>query len=271
MNTSLHVRWPAERFYWSVVEASAWRRCGPAPEVFRQIIEEQSPCEPGELHTVCAPLDEHRVVVCAAERSELASLGAGTLTLTPESLPPCIEGVADPLLLNLLVGEFEPLLVRRSRWQRHLTAATIVLLCGLLVGTGLARRASYWTAVAGSAEAEAEAVLKQAGGLKETTLSAEVARLRKLASGLRPARPEDDASLALAELLRSWPAAVPSMPQSLAISRGAASISVSVEGDPAPFLRAFVPPSGWRLDEPRLNSTDRITRLSLNVRREVNP
>jgi hypothetical protein len=50
------------------------------------------------------------------------------------------------------------------------------------------------------------------------------------------------------------------------VSEAGATVSVSVEGDPTPFLKAMKPPPGWGMDEPRLNSADKLTRLTLQLR-----
>jgi hypothetical protein len=72
--------------------------------------------------------------------------------------------------------------------------------------------------------------------------------------------------LRLAELLNAWPGQVASRPQSLSLAPGAVSISVVLDDDATPFLRVFTPPTGWSVDEPRINSADSKVRLHLQLR-----
>lgn len=232
------------------------------------MLEEDAPADVGDLHAVCVPLADGRLAVCAAERSELADFASTFLTLTPESLPSFLEGKAEPGHFNLLVGEFEPRPLRVARTKRHAFAAATALLCGLLVGVGLSRRAEHWNALAESARAAAAQLAATASPTgKPDDLAAEARRLRGAHDALAKAAAPPDAALSLAAVLHAWPANLPSKPQSVSISPGVTTISVAVEGDAAAFLRSFEPPAGWTLDEPRLNSTDSVTRLSLQLRR----
>jgi hypothetical protein len=214
------------------------------------------------------PLVEGRLAVCAAERSELASLPADTLSLTPECLPAFLEceGVA-PDRFNLLVDSFEPRPLRVARIKRHAVAAGVVLLCGLLLAVGLHRRASHWRELADHANAAAAQLAGAIGPTdRPADLAAAAARLRGTRDALAKAAPPPDASLSLAAVLRAWPSSAPSKPQSISISPTAVAVSVSMEGDPAAFLKAFAPQTGWTMEEPRLNTADRVTRLSLQFR-----
>jgi hypothetical protein len=266
--------WRPERFYWAVLDSHGWRRGGVLPEGFRSALEEEVPCEPGALHAVCAPIAGDQLVVCAAERAELERLEPGTLTLTPESIPavtgdtPVASGDLDPACLNLLIGPYEPLQLRRSRLRRHLAAAATLVLCSALVSDGLVRRASHWRSIAESASGATSAALARVS-LDEKALAMEEGRLRRVSESLTAAHPAEDASLALADLLRAWPKGVHCETQSLTVAQTEATASVSVEGDPAPFLEAFTPPKGWRLEEPRLTAAASTTHLALRLHRDV--
>lgn len=261
------VTWPAERFYWSVIEASPWSRRGALPAGLRAVLEEDLPLPDDSVHAVCAPLDGGRLVVCAVGRSALSTVEPGARMLTPEQLPPWVEGPADPAALNLLVGEFEPRAARAERTRRHAAAIAALVLTTAFVAIGLSRRAEAWASSAQAAAAETDAALARAA--PRTTadqLLMEVSRARRLADAAARIRPPADASRSLAALLRAWPTEVPSRPQSLLVSEGAATVSVTVTGDAAPFLSALKPPRGWSMDEPRLNTADNLTRLTLQLR-----
>lgn len=260
--------WPGDRFYWTVLDAPGLRRAGELPLGLLPLLQDDLPVELDTLHAVGVPLAEGRLAVCAAERSELATLPTGALSLTPEYLPAFLdgEGVA-PERFNLLVGPFEPRPLRVARVKRHALAAGVVLLCGLLLAVGLHRRASHWRELAGDAYAAARELAQTIGPTgKPEELATEAARVRATREVLAKAAPPPNASVSLAALLRAWPANAPSKPQSLSVSPTAVVVSVSIEGDPAAFLKAFTPPAGWAMDEPRLNSADNVTRLSLQLR-----
>jgi hypothetical protein len=170
--------------------------------------------------------------------------------------------------LNLLVGDLEPVFMRRSRVHRHAAAAAMMLVCVALITTGMLRRASHWNRKADAAAASRLAVIgRTVAGASDEALATELAHLRSAGDVLAHAGPAPDAALALVELLKAWPADVPSRPQALSVTGSQASISVIVEGDAAPFLHALHPPRGWLLEEPRLNTAGSATRLALSLRR----
>ena len=144
-----------------------------------------------------------------------------------------------------------------------------MLICGVLLAAGLHRRALHWRDLAGSADAATEQLAIGFGSTgRAVDLTAEAVRLRGTREALAKAAPPPDAAPALAAVLRAWPASAPSKPQSISVNPTGGAISVSIEGGPAAFLRAFTPPTGWAMDEPRLNTTDKVTRLALQLRLE---
>jgi hypothetical protein len=261
------VAWPAERFYWSVLEAPQWKRRGPLPEGLKVFLEEDVPVSAEGLHAVCAPMGDGRVLVCAADADSLASLEPGTITLVPETLPDFAGGALAPSALNLLVGAFEPRAVRRGRNRRQLAAAAAVLVTAGLAAVGFSRRAAVWEQASHDASAATDQVLATAlPGATPESLAMDVMRAKRLAEAASQLRPPPDAALALGAVLRAWPSGVSSKPQSLLVSESGATVSVTVQGDATPFLKAMKPPAGWTQDEPRLNSADSLTRLTLQLR-----
>lgn len=260
-----HLTWPAERFYWTVLDAPGWKRAGELPVGLHPMLDDDVPADAGDLHAVCVPIPDGRLAVCAARRTALAALSPSLLSLTPDSAPPFVG--CDAGQFNLLVGAFEPVPLRRARLRRHSLAAATILLCGTLVAVGLHRRASRWDALADSARGAAtQLATAHSPTGNADDLAAEANRLRGSREVMARAAQPPDAALVLAATLQAWPAQVPSKPQSIALSPTGVTISVSVEGDAAPFLRSFTPPAGWSLDEPRLNATDTVTRLTLHMR-----
>lgn len=262
--SSLHLRWPADRFYWSVLEAPGLTARGQLPAGLLADLEADVPSgEP--LHAAAVPLEGGRIAVCAAPRSALEGLDQAALSLTPESIPPCIPGGPDPASFNLLTGALEPRPIARARARRHLLAAASLLLCAGLISLGLLRRSEHDSTTAASASAAAESLLASTGQTAPG-LGRELERLRRAA--VPAAAPSDapDAAPTLAAILEGWPAKVPSKPVSIQVGKEGVFIEVGVEGDPTPFLSALKVPGGWALAEPRLNSAGSITRLSLAMR-----
>jgi hypothetical protein len=265
---TLRLTWPADRFYWAVLDAPGVKHTGPLPAGLLPMLEEDAPADATDLHAVCVPLADGRLVVCAAGRSDLAEVPPDVLSLTPCSLPCFVESLGVTAeRFNLLVGAFEPRPIRAHRIKQHAFAAATILLCGLLVGVGLHRRCSRWEERAESARVAAASIAEKVTTTgRADDIAAEAARLKGVRDALAKAAPQPDASLSLAAVLHAWPANVPSKPQSISVSSTGVSISVSVEGDAAAFLKAFTPPPGWTLDEPRLNTADKVTRLALQLR-----
>ncbi|MBX3359540.1 MAG: hypothetical protein KF745_14060 [Phycisphaeraceae bacterium] len=270
---SPHQRWPADRFYWAVLEAPGWRRTGPLPEALRPDFEDLVPraAAGAPLHAVCTPAADTRVVVCAVPMDALASLPVGVLRLSPESLPSCIDAAVHVDHLDLLVGDAEPAPIRRARLRRHLAAMALVLALASLAAIGLLRRAAHWTHAADLASAAAREALEGAG-LDEShlDLAQRLAEARQFKTLTTSAPEQADAAGVLAEILALWPS-VPggpqAKPQSLAITDASITASVLIEGSPTPFLDAFAPPPGWALEEPRLSTQESFTRVSITLRR----
>ncbi len=300
----VHLRWPAERFAWCVIDAPGIRRSGVLPPAYLSDLAEEVPVPVDDLFAVAVPISRSRVVVCAARRSELSALDANSLRLTPESLPQGAFDAAiaanikdratatnagtttdsathefDPTHFNLLVGEFEPRVYRRARQHRHMLAAALVVLAALIATAGLLRRAAHWKqANEESRSASADLLARAVTNGDERVLDRELAQRRAAARASRALAAPLDAGITLAQLLTAWPAGVPSKPQSIVITPGgtgsliyrsaaqSVAVSVSVEGNPADFLKAFRTPIGWTMDEPRLNTAGSITRLSLILR-----
>ena len=109
-----------------------------------------------------------------------------------------------------------------------------------MVVLGLTRRAGHWKSVAERARTASVQVLSQISpGATPEKLLAELARLRPATEASSGLRPPPDAAPILASLLNSWPANIPSRPQSISVTPAALDVSVALDGDAAPFLKAF--------------------------------
>jgi hypothetical protein len=269
------ISWAPERFYWASLEARGISGSGPLPTGLRADLLEAVPVPAEELHAVFVATGE-KLLVCAARRADLAAVNLAVVSLTPESSPEGLDLRPEALnALELLVGDFEPATYRQQR--RRWSAAALVLALMILAFfiTGSLRRADHWNRVAAAAAGQytrvaADLVPGGEGGGRDhgaaiAQLPARIAELQAATRSAKELRPPTDAAARLAQLLASWPTDVVATPQSVVVSDRGVSISVTVPGDAAAFLRRFVPPRGWTLQEPKLSASGAGTRLALNL------
>lgn len=263
--------WPADRFYWGVVEGQSWKRVSQAPQGLLAEVAETIPVPFEQLHAVAAPLDANRTVVIAVERQELASVADNTLMrLAPSSMPAFLGSAASPDAINMLVGDFEPPTSRRARTKWHVQAALAVLLIAALLTFGLFRRAAYMHTVAQAAAADLRTTLSLPIILSpHTTLEQELAVGRRVSATALAIKPPSDAMPAMLMFLKSWPNQIKASPQSASVTASEVNVSIVLQGDSSAFLSALQTPSDWTLDEPRMNSNAETTRMNLRFLRKA--
>lgn len=252
--------WPAERFYWAMVPGAPWKGSGELPAGLLALAEDDLPVPADTLHAVGAPVDGG-VLVCAIPQDDLLAVPESVLSLRPTSAPAGVA--ADCSRLNLLVGRYEPRPIRRARVRRHALASGTVLVCSLLASIGLARRSWHWSeAAAADKAAWTSAAMEVAPASDASIVLFDLQRRASRLDHSQEVRPPADAALVLMTLLEHWPAQVSSKPQSITIRGRDVSVTVIVQDAPA-FLAALVPPQGWGMDQPMLNTSGDLTRLSL--------
>lgn len=259
--------WPADRFYWSVMEApGVAMRAGPVAPWVLATLEDDIPISLEDVWAVGASGLDGSFIVCAARRSELEALADNVESLSPRIVP----GFADvePVQFNLLVGAFEPRRQVRARVRRHALGATAVVVSAALVSVGMQRRAEVWRADAGAARSHAREIIASVAPIEFWTRDDMALELsERQAAAPAEVKPPGDASLALAAIVTRWPTEIRSKAQSISATGDSASLSVTVQGDSAAFLSKLKVPEGWRLEEPRLSGADGVTRITLELRR----
>ncbi|MGD9789012.1 MAG: hypothetical protein AB7Q00_08010 [Phycisphaerales bacterium] len=276
-NSSRDLRWPPERFYWSIVESAVPHDCGWAdPDTVGALAEPDVPVGQGStdapaLHAAYARLDATTVLVCAVEPSQLDGVPKSTLTLTPNAIPEFVAGHdrIDAGRLNLLVGPFEPAEVRRVRSTRRLVSTLGALAATLLMCVGLSRHAEALRVQAKNARAQANSITHDAMGhptikAPKAALTEELDRLRL--AGTRPTRSTPDAALALDRVLSAWPKGC--TPTMLAVAPDAITTNVVVED--RRVLEGLVAPAGFEARPPRLSRAERGTAVALRWTRVQN-
>lgn len=272
--------WPPDRFYWAVLDVPGVPIRSPRPpgaEALDLALSDEVPLPMEGLHAVYARLDDPRVLACAAPRTDLTALDAGALELLPSALPDFVGRPVNDLSLNLLVGDFEPVTLRRARrTHAHALAATILVL-SCLAAIGLLRRASY--AEETVLAADRDAVRAAAAAMPDVPRDSALLTIRlrdELDLLRRTRRPQAvhsfDAAVTLADVLAAWPATLPaSSPastQTISITPTSLSMIVGLEQDAATFLDGLGTPPGWRRNEPRVTRSASGVQTSIQYQRE---
>jgi hypothetical protein len=250
--------WPAERFFWAVLDAPTLGGCRALPAELAELLQDELPVPVDQVHVVAESAPGGKLVVCAAAREDLGSIGA--MELIPEEVPSVMEPKVHTAALNLLVGDFEPVTLRRERSRRWAAIALTFASIACIAAVSLCRRADSWTKEASQARAAVSGL-----ATNPMALHLELDRLRKVPRPDIKAAP--DAAQALAALLSNWPGELQCQTESVSIGPASMNVSLTVAKDVRPFLSALRAPEGWTLDEPRLTATIDGARLSLVLHR----
>lgn len=283
-----HLRWPADRFYWAILDTSSMpgRPIGRSQRQHERLGYLFESVLPGvtieEVQAVYQrlPGDAKRVLACGLPKNVLNNdVDASAVTLTPESAPSFLEGSVDLARLNLLTGSFLPHTVRhlRRRWLLHV--CLIFTLCAALLIVGLERRTNrhrHWINDLTAAQAT---TIKQVLGPNTTLPGAGAGELRLIAQRRRleqtrsddlPVSKVGNAAAILTRLLAPWPQNLHVQTQSLSITSSSITIRASVPtmADAQTLADAFVSINGWRLQQPQ--SEARRDRVDVTMRFEPN-
>jgi hypothetical protein len=279
----LAIAWPHDRFFWAILDSvidrkervsvrntNARRRHVRALSLGEMLLlESEIPVPIDEVHAIGMPLSDGRVAVVAALHHDLDSLDLRTVRLIPASLPECIKTEFDetirPSTFNLLIGARLSRTLQTRHRHRHFVAMGFVLAFVALIALGLDRRARRWTADARAFEIAAlehvHRVLGPKADVDTLAITLDRERIQSQRHVTTP-RPRD-AAIDLASALSAWPSSIDARVHSLTINSAGVAFSLSTEGDPTPLLGALKLPTDWTMEEPRLNTSDHTTRVSL--------
>lgn len=265
-NAGTHLKLPADRFYWGVLDASALpRRARSTPEQLGYLFESVLPVAVDTIHAVYVPIGTDRVLACGISRDDLHGHAAqGWLTLSPEAVPGFINETLDepidPGRFNLLVGAFEPRQIRLHRRRTTLIACTAILLCTGLIIAGQARRAARLLENARALESSTAEVYSAV--LPPSTsplppsarLTAELRLLDRTRGTASPESGPMEVTPSLAAMLASWPNDLYLTTDSLSASSAAITLSVRLPDEAAAerFERELRAPPGWSLNQPNV-------------------
>lgn len=283
-----HLQWPAERFYWAVLDASvlpARARSGSGRSAQRlgYLFENVVPGVPiEEVHSVYRRLKgrQRRFVACGVPGTVLEGVDPDTVTLRPRSLPSFIQEDLDPACLNVLTGPYVPGAVRRlrRRWRAHVGVMLVVGVAALLVGAE--RRVQAVQKQHDDVIAARTLVLEQVLGPRtratgssqppELRLTAELRRLEQTRNPDVAIAQVASGSSILSELLSRWPGDVHARTESIVVAPTSITVRASVDtmAEAQRFADAFVGLRGWRLRQPRSESRRGHVDVTLRFERD---
>jgi hypothetical protein len=266
------LRWPANRFYWAIVEERNLRthvRIGAASYLAEPIF----PVPLEQLQVTAAPLDDGRVLVCGLDKSSLESVDRATVVaLYPEQPPPMIEGVGNAAIgrLNMLRGCYLPRTIRTARFHLILIGAIALVAVATLLCTGLSNRTSHlMDQIARSRERIAETQRTVLGHSNnrhdqppELRFTAELRRLQQTRSV--PPIALADATATLQLLLACWPENLHTTTELMSIT--ATSITVRFE-IPSAELSALEESlqnlDGWQRQQPEITNRGDLAMIAI--------
>lgn len=278
--------WPPERFYWAILSDTAQAR-GPARgeagiDPLKDILLEPFvPVPLDRLHAVYLPLEDGRVLACAATVEDLKDLAPATMALTPSQVPAfarvALGRSADEVRIdgiNLLVGRFEPGPVRAACRIRVGLCLAACLLGSVLIAVGLVGLGRARLEESAAARAEMHRLASEAGNPEGAGFDAMIDRIESELSTLRAQHaqgvvPPVDAAQVLSDLLEGWPHETRAHVDAISVQGDLINLSVSFADVEecrrlAGSIRA---PGGWTLLEPRWEAGRGASRLLVQMRR----
>lgn len=288
-----HMQWPAERFYWAVLDGSAVTGINAAKrrERLGYLFESVLPgVEIEDVHAVYRAIPNQRYVACGMTRTELGdSVPPHAITLTPETMPSFIDdiGDVDPSEFNLLTGDLLPQPLRKLQRRAMLTTITALTLIALLLVVGLERRRIDFADRTAVVDEQRTAVYDDVLGPRAITTSALpaeqilIAELRSLRQTRRAGKSDSgnqaagpamaDCSQVLAGLLALWPADIPTQTDSITVTATVITARADVESmtDAQRLADALGSLDGWQLQQPQTQAG--ATSVNVTLRWEAMP
>jgi hypothetical protein len=286
----MDLRWPADRFYWAVLDTSRLpattgaRRTAQLGYLFESVL----PGVPIEaVHAVYERLPGDRVLACGLPVETVAAINGTTMTLAPEALPDFIEAPVSAERLNLLSGAYAPAGVRRARRVTLVLAALSLVVVSALVVTGLERRRAALLEHAAALEAGRREVILEVTGGSSTAATAQLAlqlegrrrlleRTRTIPGGASASigagdSQRGDADHALERLIAAWPTSATVRCRSIEIDESTISVVVLLNAmaDEEVVRDALAETPGWTLTQPTVERRGAEIIATLRLERAV--
>ena len=281
--SEVHLRLPAEKFYWAVLDASmiSNRRRLPHQQL-GYLFEHLLPLCIDDVHAVYKRIDHERILACAMERTSLEKYITPTLlTLCPDSLPsfvPHTDFNVDQL--NLLTGEFAPAALRTAYRKLFWQSLAALLMVTLLIIIGIERRVSMLNHQSEATRNAITSIYDEVLGQPSSTNQHQprsvqfVAELRRL----QQTRGTDqstsaiaslhDVTIDLADLLSHWPSTLHLQTESLALTPSAITVRAEVPIDEVATAIDHLDAWGnWQRRQPELSNQEESSLMTIRYSR----
>ncbi|MBI4881785.1 MAG: hypothetical protein HY812_19310 [Planctomycetes bacterium] len=269
--------WPRDRFFFAVLDATPLpRSLRRARKALGYLFEDALPLPIEAVQPAYLRLDERQVLACGVEKERLArEVEPHVLSLTPDSLPDFCPPGASPEGLNVLTGEFEPVLLARRRGQRKRRMLLAALAVACLALTGLERRIADCKENGAALNVRQAEILDDVLGpgregvpeaQRRAALTAELRRLERTRAS-SPKVALEDASVLLARLLAAWPEDLPARIEAATLSR--ASITLRglspTPGEAQALASRLAGLAGWSVEPPQFSTARETTHFTLRL------
>lgn len=283
--SSRHLTWPAQRFYWALLDASVIPRTiinrAPDSEQLGYLFESALPVSIDCVHAVYIPLGGKRFLACGVEHDRLsAHIAPETLTLNPDSIPPQIarEHDIEATSINLLTGPHEPRAVRRQRGRFIIETGALAALLLLALVLGVERRIQSLDGASALIEGDKVAIYERLYDHASASvqppsvrLLAELRQLQRTRAGSITAADFDQphAAFTLASLLANWPDEHQIRTESISVTPTSITLVGLLPSAPEAqaFISAFAPPQQWEAGQPQISSVSGGVRLTWRLAR----
>jgi hypothetical protein len=238
---------------------------------------------PGSIEDVQAVYEPVRgsdqVLACALPRTDLDELlrNSSPVTLSPDALARPVQDALDGAAsscsqLNLLVGTYEPAVVRRLRRHLGLVLISIIVLVGLSAILGLERRRVVLDARVGVVHEARAALLRpllelRGGQPLDLALTEELRRLQQTRGAARTKLAVHEVTDDLQAVADAWPRSLPVRVESASVTQDAIVIRALLPS-PADVQRladALAEVPGWALEPPQVNVNESEVRATLQL------
>jgi hypothetical protein len=277
LDASAALQWPADRFYWVVLDRQDSLSATPTVIELQESLQDDLPCAASDLAFTVNSMSSDHLLVCGVPKELLGSLPPHIIHCGPASFPEWLKTSHSENLpqlgeINFLTGPFTPPFIRRHQRHRALWLSGLTLAATLLLAIGLHRRANHAESLAGKYQSQLKAVASQTLGTPVTaSQAADLLKVRLDRNEILQragTQTSVDIGSVTAQFLAGWPSDLPETPrvEILSASRDQLSLSITTPGDPQELITRLKPPTGWKLLEPRLSARGTSTQIQLEFR-----
>jgi hypothetical protein len=270
------VTWPADRFYWAILDTSRLPRAASQSNRRAQLefaLERYLPIPLEQVQAAFHRLDRDHTVACAAERDAITSRVEPTAcSLKPACAPAFVAG-ADVSRLELLTGDLEPASVVSAKARTRIELAVIIVLLASIVSAGLTRRAQWHL----ERRSSAESIQRQLLGVvlpgvdpsrqSALQLTGELRRLEQTRSGGPTEVPSAVPQLAM--MLDRWPSGPAAQVESIIVTETSLTVIATLDSmtDVSRLAAAIEGAPGWSMSQPEVRSHQDRVRATIRLQR----